>query len=255
MPGRAIAVGAHPEPRRWRAAPRTRSRPVAGRGRTGSRARRAQISSPAVPRAEPAGTLRRRRRRRVAAAAAAAAARTWSRPGLGRASSPSPSARTLGRPGPGRRRTGPGGRAPCAPGRNSSPSSPQPCRSRRRHRRRRGAHLEPPGAARPGLFAIAVGAHPGPSGARPAQGRARRPCPVKNRPELFKFAVVAAAASLLPRGPDRGPHVARPGLFAAAAAAARTWSCPGPGRASSPLPSVRTRSCCAHPGLGACSGL
>jgi hypothetical protein len=50
---------------------------------------------------------------------------------------------------------------------------------------------------------------------------------VQNRPELF--AVVAAAASLLPRGPDRDTHVARPSLFAAAAAAARTWSCPGPG--------------------------
>ena len=47
---------------------RTRSRPVAGRGRFGPRARRAKTSSPAVPRAEPAGTLRHRRRCRVAAA-------------------------------------------------------------------------------------------------------------------------------------------------------------------------------------------
>jgi len=115
-----------------------------------------------------------------------------------------------GRPGPDRvpRAARPdlfAGRAPCRTGRNSSPSSPPP---RRRCRRRGGgAHLEPPGA-RPGLFAIAVGAHPGPSGARPAPDRARRPCPVRARPELF--AVVAAAASPPPPPPPRrAPGAAR----------------------------------------------
>ena len=112
---------------------RTRSRPVACRGRT--RARCAHALSPAVPRAEPAGTLRRRRRHRVASAAAAAAAaeRTRSRPGLA---------------GPLRHRLAPA----------SSPAAPASLPAvRRRRRRRRSAHPDPP-AARPGLFTIAVGA-------------------------------------------------------------------------------------------------
>ena len=106
---------------------------MACRGRT--RARCAHALSPAVPRAEPAGTLRRRRRHRVASAAAAAAAaeRTRSRPGLA---------------GPLRHRLAPA----------SSPAAPASLPAvRRRRRRRRSAHPDPP-AARPGLFTIAVGA-------------------------------------------------------------------------------------------------